>query len=891
MGPHTLDKFFSPNSIAVFGASDRPQAVGTLVYQNLMSGDFKGSIFAINPKHQVVNGNPCFPTIQAIHESVDLAVIATPASTVPDVIKACGEHGVKAAIVLSAGFSESGAQGRELQKSMLDSAHRYNLHVIGPNCLGVMRPTIGLNATFSKNSALSGDIALVSQSGALCTAILDWATTQQVGFSAIVSLGDAADVDFGAILDFLALDIRTRSILLYVEGIRNARRFISGLRIASRMKPVIVVKAGRHAEGSKAATTHTGALVGIDDVFDAALRRAGAVRAMSIEQLFSAAEILASGYKLSGNRLVIITNGGGPGVMATDRAVELDVNIPELSSKTITRLNNVLPEQWSHGNPVDILGDASAQRYRTAVEACLEDDEVDGLLVMLTPQAMTKPLETADEVISAVGNKHKPTLACWMGEEHVRQAWQRFSSAKLPNFRTPEASVEAFSYLASHYRNQQLLLQVPSPLFYHSDPDVEGARLIIEGVLADKRRQLSALESKSLLRAFRIPVSQTLLAHNSEEALVLAEVIGFPLVMKINSPDISHKSDVGGIRLNISGAQAVRNTFNNLMSEVKERFPDAHLDGVTLEPMYTTPHGRELMAGILRDPVFGPVISFGAGGTTVEILQDRAVTLPPLNRFIVRQLIEQTRIHKLLTAFREMPAINMESLEDLLLKLSEIACELPHIQAMDINPIIADEDGVIAVDARCNVSLPTPTLERYGHMAVHPYPYDLVSHWQLPDGTDITIRPIRPEDAQIEQTFVRNLSPQSKYFRFMHGLQELTQEMLVRFTQIDYDREMALIAVTQEKMEQEIGVARYVINPDGKSCEFAIVVADAWHHRGLGSKLMAGLMKVAKAKGIYTMEGEVLATNSPMLDLVNALGFTICMSNEDPGIRVVSKSL
>jgi acetyltransferase len=811
---------------------------------------------------------------------------------VPDIIEACGKHGVRAAVILSAGFSEAGPQGVALERTVLENARRHGVRLIGPNCLGIMRPAIGLNATFSNGGAKAGKLALISQSGALCTAILDWAHPNDVGFSSVISMGGSADVDFGEILDYLVSDAQTESILLYIEGIRNARSFMSALRAAARIKPVILVKVGRHEAGSKAAFTHTGALVGSDDVFDAALRRAGVVRVSTIVQLFAAAQALSTRFRPTGNHLAIVTNGGGPGVMAIDRAADLGVAIARLSDDTVKQLNAVLPDTWSHANPVDIIGDATAERYRHAVTACMQDAGVDGVLVILTPQAMTRPLEAAEAVIDVAGKFDKPLLACWMGEVQVAESRLAFAQAKIPSFRTPEPAVEVFSSISAYYQNQKLLIQTPGPLAHHDEPDVEGARLLIEGALAEHRKVLNEMESKAILAAFHIPIANTLVARSPNEALLLAEELGLPVAMKINSPDITHKSDAGGIRLNLGNAQAVRAAYHEVIQAVQANRPNARIDGVVIEPMIIKPNSRELMVGVTTDPVFGPVITFGAGGTMVEVLGDRAVALPPLNTFLVNDMIQGTHIAKLLSAFRHMPPVDMAALESVLLRVSEMVCELPWIREMDINPLLLDENGAIAVDARFAVDFPPPSASRYAHMAIHPYPSHLVTRWQLPDGVDLTIRPIRPEDAEIEQIFVRSLSEEAKYFRFMDSLQELSQAMLVRFTQIDYDREMALIAVLEhDPQETELGVCRYIINPDGESCEFALVVSDEWQHKGIGHKLMGCLFDVARAKGLKIMEGEVLAANHSMLSLVTSLGFTVSTSAEDPAIKRVVKQL
>jgi acetyltransferase len=891
MRPHYLDRMFAPRAVAVFGASERPEAVGTRVFRNLLDAGFKGEVYPINPKHVQVFEHPCHPDIESIGAPVDLVVIATPAPTVPDIIRRCGEHGVGTAIVLSAGFREAGPEGKALEKHMLDEARQYRMRIVGPNCLGVIRPAIGLNATFGKDSALPGKLALVSQSGAICTALLDWANARGLGFSAVVSMGDAADVDFGDVLDYLAMDPGTHGILLYVEGISEARSFMSGLRAAARLKPVVVVKSGRHSEGLRAAISHTGAIVGSDDVFDAALQRAGVVRAMTVDQLFAAAQMLSKRHRVHGNRLAIITNAGGPGVMATDRAVDLGVQIAELDPQTIAGLDAQLPEHWSQGNPVDILGDAPAERFRVAAEACLKDRNVDGLLVMLTPQAMTDALAVAKAVAEIARGSSKPVLTCWMGERHVREAREYANAHDLPTFTNPEGSVEAFAYLATHQRNQRLLMQVPGPLGERSEPDIKGAELIIDSALAERRSVLTMTEAKAVLSTFGIPVSPSIEVGSANEALVAAESLGFPVAMKISDPALTHKTDVGGVRLNIANAEAVRSTYHHLIEAVQAQ-SGKDVSRVTVERMFTNPDGRELLVGVVRDPVFGPVIGFGAGGTAVEILRDRAIALPPVNTVIARSLIEQTRVSRLLGAYRNLPPVDMGALERVLRRVSEMVCELPRLRELDINPLFADENGVQAVDARIVVGLDEPGRDRYQHMAIHPYPTRLVRHWQTPDGTDITIRPIRPEDAEIEQAFVRSLSPQAKRFRFMQSLRELTIEMLVRFTQLDYDREMALIAVVQEDgKEKEIAVARYAMNPDGESCEFAIVVADQWQGRGIGSEIMRNLMGAARHRGIRVMEGQVLADNTGMLELVKFLGFDTVKSREDPGIYDVSKRL
>jgi len=892
---HYLESMFNPRSVAVVGASEREGSLAGQVFRNIIDAGFSGPLYPVNRKGGSVFGREVVTTLEAIGKPVDLVVVATPAATVIDIIESAGRVGIRNALVLSAGFGEGefNVRGKRRERQLLEVVREHDMRLIGPNCLGIIRPCGGLNATFCKNRAMEGNLALISQSGAICTAILDWAESEQIGFSTVASLGDAVDIDFGDVLDYLAVDPRTTGILMYVEGIKEARRFMSGLRAAARMKPVVVIKSGRHAEGSRAAMSHTGALVGSDDVFDAALERAGVVRASTVSQLFAAARLLSHGTRINGNAVALITNAGGPGVMATDRAIDLGVKVPELAPSTLQALDAALPPHWSKGNPVDVLGDAGVDRYRAALEACLNDPGVNAAIVMLTPQAMTQPLEIATAVTDLAAHSTKPVIACWMGQNQVQAGRDHFDAHRIANFTTPEAAVEAVSYLAMHQRNQRLLLQTPSPRSQREEPDVAGARLIIQGALAEGRKVLGTMESKAILSAFRIPVNQTLQAGTPSEALIAAGTVGYPVAMKIDSPDISHKSDVNGVRLNIGSAEAVRSAFRAMVDEARERRPDARIRGVTVEAMRNSRHARELMLGVVSDPAFGPAISFGAGGTAVEILNDRAIALPPLNDVIIESMISRTRVARLLGAFRQMPAIDRAALRNVLSRLSDMVCELPEIEELDINPMIADEHGLQAVDARISVRHPSAGQERYGHMAIHPYPGHLIERWQLPDGTDVTIRPIRPEDAEIEKRFVEALSERTRYFRFMQSVYQLTPQMLVRFTQIDYDREMALVAIIRDRQgeDEQIAVARYTANPDQQGCEFALVVADAWQGHGIGARMMTSLMNAARSKGLRKMQGDVLANNAGMMRLMERLGFSIAPSNYSDDIRSVLKRL
>jgi acetyltransferase len=888
MGPHYLNRFFTPKSVAIVGASERPESVGYRLLLNMQEAEFKGGLYPVNNKREQILGLKAYPDLNSVPEDLDLVVISTPAPTVPAVMRQCGEKGVNSVIIITAGFGELGEEGHRLQQEVLDIAHRYNIRLIGPNCLGVARPSGFLNATFGDGVIQDGNLALLSQSGAVCTAILDWAKSQDIGFSTVVSMGGAADIDFGEVLDYLATDTKTTGILMYVEGIRDARRFLSGLKAAARLKPVVLIKSGRHEAGIKAAMSHTGAMVGGDSVFDAAIERAGVVRVYSISELFSAARVLANNYEVTQDRLAIITNAGGPGVMSTDRAEDVGIKMAELSDESLHALNQVLPTHWSHANPVDILGDATSERYKQSLDVCLKDDNIDGVLVILTPQAMTNPTEVAEFIIEGAKTSKKPVLAAWTGGAKVEEGRALFANSNVAHFNTPEVAVDAFGFLANYAQNQILLKQIPSPSDERVAPDAKGARLIIERVLAEGRDVLTAQEAKAILAAFNIPVNQTVKVTSAKDAMIAAETLRFPVVLKINMPEFSHKSDIGGVRLNIGSVEEVSRHFTEMEHAIKSKYPEIKEVGMTVEGMFKSDSGRELMIGVVRDPVFGPAISFGLGGTMVEVLKDNAVALPPLNAYMVERMIGKTKAAKYLNAFRNMPAANQQALVDVLLNISEMVSELPEILELDINPLIVDAKGAIAVDARIKAHS-SHQLSRYAHMAIHPYPHELTQRYLTASGATVTIRPIRPEDAKMEKDFVARLSEKTKYFRYHQALQELTPEMLVRFTQIDYDKEMAFVAITDDpNLPDELGVGRYSVNPDGHSVEFAIVVADDCQRLGIGSKIMRTLMETAKNKGMLFFEAEVLKDNTPTLEMVKKLGFSIeTISGKDDVVRAV----
>jgi len=893
MTGHYLRALFEPTSVALVGASENLAKVGGRVMENLLAGGYQGKLFAVNPKYESVRGVRCVASVGQLPEVPELAVIATPAPTVPAIIEACGEKGIRAAVVITAGFREAGPEGVLLEERLLAAARRHGVRLMGPNCVGLMRPPLGLNATFARGNVLPGSLALVSQSGAVCTAMLDWATPMGVGFSSVISLGGSSDLDFGEVIDYLATDPKTRQILLYIEGVRDGRRLVSSLRAAARAKPVIAMKVGRHPVGSRAAVSHTGAIVGRDDVFDAVVRRTGIVRVMNAGDLIGTALALASGVSPPGERLAVVTNGGGPGVMAADRAADVGLTLATLADATLARLQAALPPNWSHGNPVDLIGDAGPERYRAAVTACLADPGVDGVVAILTPQAMTDADAAGRAVIEAAASSTKPLIACWMGGNSVSSARAAFRGAGLSVYRLPEAAVDAFAHLAQFHRHQRELLEAPPPLAPgRAPPDLTAARAIVAKALASGRHVLGATESKELLDAFRIPVVLARNAATAEEAVAAADACGYPVVVKIRSPDITHKSDVGGVRLALPDAASVRAAFAEMTGAAARFKPDARIDGVSVEPMVASPHGRELMVGVTTDDVFGPAITFGAGGVAIEVLRDRAVGLPPLNSLLIDEMIRGTRVAKMLAAFRHLPPVDRAALEEVLLRVSEMACELPELAELDINPLVADERGALALDARVVLQAPRAGLPRYGHLAIHPYPADLASTVELPAGEKLLLRPIRPEDAAIETAFVDGLSEDSRRMRFQSAVRHLTPGMLARFTQIDYDNEMALVAIDASAGEErEVGVARYVRLPDARTCEFAIVVADGWQRRGLGRRMMQRLIDIARERGFVTMVGWVLGENVGMLEMVSRLGFAIRHDVEDSRLREVTLSL
>ena len=896
MDKHYLTPLFCPESIAVFaGQADAPESLtpqALALHAALRAQRYTGIL-------RFLDINTSGTLADLAQARADLAIIALPSENVAAALEIAGRMACRAAMVISSGTSA--VQAEVLKKI----ARREGVQLLGPNSLGIQRPRMQLNASAAGPLAQSGSLALVSQSGALTASILDWASNNAVGFSSVVSLGPNTAVDMAQVLDFLANDAQTQSIVVYMEGISDARCFMSALRSAANAKPVVVLKAGRKPAGNQAAHTHSGSIVGSDDVFDSALRRAGAVRVHSFVELFSAAKCLASRYRPVGKRLAIVTNGGGPGVLAADWVNEIHLQLGKLSPPSAQALQPLLPELASLSDLIDLSEDASAAHYQAAITAANHDTDIDGVLAIYSPKAGGNGAEVAQGLADAKRDMGKPLLTCWMGDTSVGAGRAILKEASIPSFRTPEAAVGAFGNIASFYENQQLLLQTPPPLSTLAKPDIEGARLVIESVLAERRKVLTEMESKTLLAAFHIPVTKTILARSANEAMMIATQLGFPVALKIDSPDISHKSDVEGVALNVVNAAGVRDAYHDMVQNVGRLQPQARINGITIQNMASAKRGREIYIGLVTDDPFGPVIAFGAGGTMIELINDRAMELPPLNQFLARRLIERSRVAETLGEWRGSAAVNREALEQLLLRVSEMVCELPQLREMDINPIIVDEHGAVAVDARIVIDhAPQAGKHRgnqYGHLAILPYPARYEQIWPLRGGGEYTLRPIRPDDAEMLQDLVQHLSPESRYFRFVSSIKELPPTMLARFTLIDYDREMALVAVVKQRSvgsdgkmvesERIVGVSRYITNPDQASCEFALLVADDFNGKGLGSRLMLSIMDVARERGLTEMDGLVLANNPGMLKLVRSLGFTIKTYEADPDFKLASHAL
>ncbi|WP_370196383.1 GNAT family N-acetyltransferase [Aurantimonas sp.] len=873
MSIRNFDALFAPRSIALIGASNEPGSVGSVLVDNLVSGGFAGRIMLVNPHAREIHGRQCHRSVEMLPEVPDLAVIATPARTVPGIIAALGERGCCAAIVISAGLGET-VDGATLRQQVLDAARPHLMRIVGPNCLGLISPAAGINASFAHLMPRAGDIALVSQSGAMLTSVIDWADERRIGFSHLLSVGDMSDVDFGDMLDYLATDRTTRSILLYVENVTEAQKFLSAARLAARSMPVLVIKAGRSAAGARAAQSHTGALAGSDVVYDAAFRRAGILRVREIEELFEAAATLASGVRISGDRLTILTNGGGAGVLAVDALESDGGRLARLSDAGIAELDGVLPPTWSRANPVDIIGDATPERYGAALDILMKERESDAILVINCPTAVADGMEAGRRVAAIAKRRPRfPVLTNWLGGTSAAPVRDLFAAEKVATFDSPEKAIRAFTHLVEYKRNQELLLETPSAGVAIGHEDIASAQELIETVRQDGRTILSEYEAKRLLATFGIPTVTTRMASDVDGAVACFEAMGGPAVLKIVSAEISHKSDAGGVRLNIGSAQEMRESAEAMLEAVRAYAPHARIDGFTVQPMIVRDGAYELIAGIAPDPTFGPVILFGRGGKAAEVIGDRAIGLPPLNSVLAREMIRATRISKLLAGYRDVAPVAFDALADVLVRLSELAVHLPDVAELDINPLLADAEGVLALDAR--ISLHAAGTARVAP-SIRPYPRELERAVELRNGERFVLRPIRPEDEEPLVEMAARCTQEDLRLRFMAPMKALPHQTAARFSQIDYHREMALVAVEPGSAYGQgpiYGVARLVSDPENEAAEFAVLVRSDMKGRGLGYRLLSEILAYGRKRGLHRVYGEVLRENVTMLQMARDLGF------------------
>ena len=887
----SLDAIFRPETVAVIGATERPGSVGRTIMWNLVSSPFGGTVFPVNSKRPNVLGIKAYPTISEVPEQVDLAVIVAPAPAVPGIVAECVEAGVRGAVVISAGFKETGPEGAELEERVLEEARRGRMRIIGPNSLGVMSPNSGFNATFAGAIARPGSVGFLSQSGALLTAILDQSFRENIGFSAFVSVGSMMDVDWGDLIYYLGDDPKTKSIVIYMESIGDASSFLSAAREVALTKPIIVIKAGRTEAAGKAAASHTGSLTGSDEVLDAAFRRSGVLRVDSISDLFDMAEILGKQPRPKGPRLTVVTNAGGPGVLATDALIGGGGELAEISPETMEKLNESLPAPWSHGNPVDVLGDADPERYAKTLEIAAQDPESDGLLVVLTPQDMTDPTATAERLAPYAHSTGKPVLASWMGGDEVAPGKSILNGAGIPTFDYPDTAAQAFNNMWRYNYNLRGIYETPELAADNGangeSIDRDRAARIIENVRAKGREILTEFEAKELLDAYGIPTVQTKVAGSADEAVDLAEGFSYPVVLKLNSETITHKTDVGGVRLDLEDAEAVREAFVQMEESIRDNFGEEHFSGVTVQPMVSL-EGYELILGSSLDPQFGPVLLFGSGGSLVEVYKDRALALPPLTTTLARRTMEQTSIYEALKGVRGRAPVDLAALEKLFVRFSQLVVEQPWVKELDINPLLASAEGLTALDARVVLHDPDTEKEDLPETAIRPYPAQYMWGEELQDGSPVLVRPIRPEDEPLMVKFHESLSDESIYMRYFHAMnldRRTAHDRLTRICFIDYDREMALVAERENPASGEreiLGVAR-LSSPGGArhEAEFSVLISDAFQRQGLGTLLMTHLLEVGREEGLRRITADILYDNRPMQRLSKRLGFRVRRDKEE----------
>lgn len=879
MSIRNLDKIFEPRRIAVIGANETPASAGYTVFRNLIASNYRGAVYPVNPEYAAVQGIQAFGDIESVPAVADLAVICTPAAIVPRIVRSCGEKGVLGIIILSAGFRETGEAGRQLEESVRDEQRKFDgMRILGPNCLGIIVPWLHLNASFAAMTPDPGHIGFISQSGALCTSVLDWAIDQDIGFSHFVSVGNMLDVSMGDLIDYLGCATETRSIILYIESIGEAREFLSSARAFARTKPIVAYKAGRFPESAQAAASHTGAMVGVDAVYEAAFQRAGIERILEIDDMFDCAELLARQLSPKSDRLAIVTNAGGPGVMTTDALIACGGHLAALAPETIEELDQFLPDCWSHGNPVDIVGDAPPERFSRALTAVLKDKNVDAALVILAPLAMTDATATARVVANVAALTRKPVLAAWMGSRMVREGIQLLNTMSVPTYKTPAKAVQAFLHLVSYARNLTILHETPRDLPIEFRLDRHRLRTEFEALLAEGRDVLSESRSKALLAAYEIPVTRPHAARTADEAVEAAGRLGYPVVVKIDSPQISHKTEVSGVVLDLPNDVAVREAFEQVTARARQMRPEAEIAGVTVQKMMSYPNSFELILGTKKDPVFGPVIMVGMGGVAAEVFQDRALGLPPLNDVLARRMLESLKSWPLLRGYRGRPGANIDRLIEIIMRFSYLVAECPEIKELDINPLLVTPQDVIALDARVVVDRqPQAKGNRpYSHLAIRPYPEEYVTQRKLKDGAEVILRPIKPEDEPLWHDLLAACSTQSRWFRFNYLFKQTTHEMASRYCFIDYDRELAIVAeVEEEGRRWLIGIGRLVADVDHQTAEYAVIVVDRWQGRGLGGLLTDYCLELAKRWGVKQVVAEIAKDNGRMLATFRNRGFEI----------------
>jgi len=889
-GIEGLEKIFNPKRIAVIGASNEEGSIGFRLLNNLIGVGFRGFVYPVNPFSPSVQGVTAYPSVKKIPWQIDLALIATPAHIVPQVVEECGESSITGLIIVSAGFSETGPKGKALEEEIMRLKKAYNMRIVGPNCLGIMRPRLRLNATFAYKMAKPGNVAFISQSGALCASVLDWAAQANVGFSYFASVGSMMDVNFSDLIDYFGVDPETRSIILFIEAIKDARRFMSAARRFAGTKPIIVIKAGKTPEGARAAASHTGSFTGEDAIYDAAFRRVGIIRVEEIADLFSCSEILAMQPRPKGPSLAIVTNAGGPGVMATDFLISKGGKLAPLGDEAIRALDEVLPSYWSKSNPIDICEDATVERVRRVLEICFKDPNIDGFLIIYTPLGASDPAETAKTLLEISKNIDKPILTSWLGEEDVREARDVLRRSGIPTYPTPEQAVSTFMYIYQYAKNLELLYETPEELSISMTVDKRRLREILKEVSKEGREILTEPESKEFLEVYGIPASKIYIAKTAKQAVSIASKLGYPVVLKILSPQITHKTDFDRFVLEVDSESQIERCFEDLINRVKKQDSTIKIEGLTVQPMIKK-KGYELIIGSKKDPLFGSVIIFGTGMSGAELFNDISVGFPPLNQTLARRMIEQTKVYKLLTGYRNGRPANMRLLEEILVKFSQLIIDFPQIREADMNPLAIDADKAVVLDARIIIdqNLVFTKTQPYEHLVIKPYPTKYITERVIRDGKGVLLRPIKPEDEPLIVDLFRTFSEETMRFRFFQIIKEISHETLVRYCNIDYNREISIVAERIEEGSRKIiGMVRLVVEPDGERGEIAVVVGDPWQNLGLGSKMLDYIIDISKDFGLKTIFGEILAENTKIIHLCNKKGFEIKPLDEENYIATLN---